>query len=200
MPKTGFQEMAQKAITFVTGNKHKLEEVISILGTSISWDNKKLDLPEYQGEPDEITKQKCKEAARAVKGSVLIEDTCLCFNALGGMPGPYIKWFLDKIGPDGLFKMLHGFEDKTAYAMCTFGFTTGPDAEVELYCGKCPGKIVAPRGSTTFGWDPCFQPDGFDLTFAEMDKSIKNKISHRGLALLELKKRFIKNQDEGVVQ
>jgi inosine/xanthosine triphosphate pyrophosphatase family protein len=41
-------------------------------------------------------------------------DSCLCFNALGGMPGPYIKWFLQKIGPEGLHKMLHGFEDKSA--------------------------------------------------------------------------------------
>lgn len=61
----------------------------------------KIDLPEYQGESDEIVIKKCEEAARAVQGPVLIEDTCLCFNALGGMPGPYIKWFLEKIGPQG---------------------------------------------------------------------------------------------------
>lgn len=90
----------------------------------------------------------------------------------------------------GLFRLLHGFEDKTAYAMCTFGYSAGPNQPVKLFCGKCPGNIVSPRGATTFGWDPCFQPDGFNETFAEMDKTIKNGISHRGLALQDLKSRL----------
>ena len=60
-----------------------------------------VDLPEYQGEPDDICIQKCKEASKVIQGPVLIEDTCLCFNALGGLPGPYIKWFLKKLGPAG---------------------------------------------------------------------------------------------------
>lgn len=56
-----------------------------------------------------------------------------------------------------------------------------------LYQGKCPGSIVPPRGDTNFGWDPCFQPDHESgETFAEMDKEIKNKISHRSKALTEL--------------
>ena len=86
--------------------------------------------------------------------------------------------------------MLHAFDDKSAYAMCTFGYAPGPDEDVVLFCGKCPGQIVSPRGPTDFGWDPCFQPDGYNQTFAEMDKSIKNKISHRGLALQQLQKQF----------
>ena len=60
-----------------------------------------IDLPEYQGEPEEIAEKKCKLAAEHIGGPVLTEDTSLCFNALGGMPGPYIKWFLSKIGPEG---------------------------------------------------------------------------------------------------
>lgn len=63
--------------------------------------SQKIDLPEYQGEAGEISRAKCREAAKYVKGPVMVEDTCLCFNALGGMPGPYIKWFLDKIKPEG---------------------------------------------------------------------------------------------------
>lgn len=60
-----------------------------------------IDLPEFQGKPDEISRAKCLEAAKHVDGAVMIEDTCLCFNALGGMPGPYIKWFLKAVGPSG---------------------------------------------------------------------------------------------------
>lgn len=88
---------------FVTGNAKKLEEVTQILGDSSPYTlvAKKIDLPEYQGEPDEISVQKCREAARQVQGPVIVEDTCLCFNALGGLPGPYIKWFLEKLKPEG---------------------------------------------------------------------------------------------------
>lgn len=181
-------------ITFVTGNIKKLEEVIVILGKKFPYKmvNEKIDLPEFQGEPDDISQAKCKEAAKIIKGPVLVEDTCLCFNALGGLPGPYIKWFLDKLKPEGLYKLLHGFEDKTAYAMCTFAYSSGrPEEPIQLFIGKTDGMIVEPRGPKDFGWDPCFQPDGYSLTFAEMSKSEKNSISHRGKALAALKKAFM---------
>ena len=63
--------------------------------------SRNIDLPEYQGTPREIVMSKCKLAADVIKGPVIVEDTSLCFNALGGMPGPYIKWFLDAVGPSG---------------------------------------------------------------------------------------------------
>ena len=55
----------------------------------------------------------------------MVEDTSLCFNAYGGLPGPYIKWFLKNLGHDGLNSMLAGFDDKTAYAQCIFAYTPG---------------------------------------------------------------------------
>lgn len=78
-----------KPITFITGNAKKLEEVIAILGSNFPRElvSHKLDLPELQGELDEISIRKCKEAARHVNGPVLVEDTSLCFNALKGLPG-----------------------------------------------------------------------------------------------------------------
>ena len=60
-----------------------------------------IDLPEYQGTPEEVVRAKCTLAAQHIKGPVVVEDTSLCFNALGGMPGPYVKWFLKEIGPAG---------------------------------------------------------------------------------------------------
>ena len=51
--------------------------------------NQKVDLPELQGEIDDICKKKCREAARIVKGPVIVEDTCLCFKSLGGLPGKF---------------------------------------------------------------------------------------------------------------
>lgn len=180
-------------ISFVSGNPKKVEEVKAILGSTFNYDLicNPVDLPEYQGEPDEVSIEKCKAAFREIKGPVIVEDTCLCFNALGGMPGPYIKWFIKKIGPEGLYKMLHGFEDKSAEALCIFAYHDGePDSKVILFRGRTPGTIVSPRGPPDFGWDPCFQPQGHDRTYAEMDKKLKNTISHRFKALDALRDHF----------
>jgi len=81
--------MASKVtVKFATGNKKKLEEVVAILssGTPLPCEieSVSLDLPELQGEVDEIAKEKCRLAAAMVGGPVMVEDTCLCFN--GGYP------------------------------------------------------------------------------------------------------------------
>ncbi|KAF4367279.1 hypothetical protein G4B88_026786 [Cannabis sativa] len=182
--------LLSRPVTFVTGNSKKLEEVRAILGNSIPFQSFKLDLPELQGEPEDISKEKARLAALQVNGPVLVEDTCLCFNALKGLPGPYIKWFLEKIGHAGLNNMLMAYEDKSAYALCVFSLALGPKAEPITFLGKTPGKIVPPRGPTDFGWDPIFQPDGYEQTYAEMPKEEKNKISHRFRALAQVKSHF----------
>lgn len=175
----------KKVFTFVTGNKKKLEEVQTILGgESMNFEltNKKLDLPELQGnDPVQVAIEKCKLAAQEVNGPVFTEDTSLCFNALNGLPGLYIKWFLEKCGHDGLNKMLDGFEDRSAYAQTVVAFTIGVGEEIHTFDGRTDGKIVAARGPLDFGWDPIFEPnEGGGKTYAEMTKEDKNKISHRG--------------------
>ena len=121
-------------LTFVTGNAKKLEEVRAILasGEKLPFEivSKKIDLPELQGEPEEISVQKCELAAKEVGGPVMVEDTSLCFNALGGLPGPYIKWFLEKTGHEGLNNLLAAYDDKSAYAQTIFSFTAGPGEDV----------------------------------------------------------------------
>ncbi|KAL3281558.1 hypothetical protein HHI36_004766 [Cryptolaemus montrouzieri] len=186
-----------RTITFVTGNSKKLEELVQILGSSFPRKiiSSNVDLPELQGEIDVICKKKCLEASSIVKGPVIVEDTCLCFNALKGLPGPYIKWFLQQLEPEGLYKLLIGFEDKTAQAVCTFAYHSGIEGEeVILFKGVTDGEIVEPRGSRDFGWDPCFQPKGYNITYAEMPKEEKNKISHRFRALDSLRAYFNEEQ------
>lgn len=153
----------------------------------------KIDLPELQGEPEQIAAEKARLAAKEVQGAVMVEDTGLCFNAYNGLPGPYIKWFLEKMGHDGLNKMLDGFDDRSAYAQCTFAYTPGPEYEPIVFIGSTPGKIVPPRGPKDFGWDAVFQPDGFTETYAEMDKAIKNTISHRRRSLDKLREYLIEH-------
>eukprot|EP01023_Acetabularia_acetabulum_P010536 TRINITY_DN14793_c1_g4_i1.p2 TRINITY_DN14793_c1_g4~~TRINITY_DN14793_c1_g4_i1.p2 ORF type:complete len:256 (+),score=60.45 TRINITY_DN14793_c1_g4_i1:67-834(+) len=181
-------------IVFATGNQKKLLEVKAILsaGEEVPFNivAKKIDLPELQGDPEDIAKEKAKIASEQMKGGVLVEDTCLCYNALKGLPGPYIKWFLDKTGHEGLVKLLEGYEDKSGYAQCTFAYCEGPGAEAHVFVGKTNGLIVPPRGPPDFGWDPIFLPEGYDETYAEMKNEEKNKISHRYRAL-QLVKEFL---------
>uniref|UniRef100_A0A7R9VBI1 XTP/dITP diphosphatase n=1 Tax=Chlamydomonas euryale TaxID=1486919 RepID=A0A7R9VBI1_9CHLO len=109
------------------------------------------------------------------------------------MPGPYIKWFLEKLGHEGLNRMLAGFEDKTAYAQCIFAYTPGPGVEPITFVGRTKGRIVAARGPSDFGWDPVFEADGFGQTYAEMDKEVKNTISHRYRSLAMLREYLVAN-------
>ncbi|KAI9757871.1 MAG: nucleoside triphosphate pyrophosphohydrolase ham1 [Chaenotheca gracillima] len=177
--------MAPQTLNFITGNKNKLIEVRDILGDTVTLDSQALDLVEIQGTIEEISSDKCRRAVDAVKGPVLVEDTCLCFKALKELPGPYVKWFLQALGTEGLNNLLAAYDDKSAQAVCTFAYSAGPGHEPIIFQGRTDGKIVPPRGPANFGWDPCFEYEG--KTYAEMTKTEKNKISHRFKALEKLK-------------
>lgn len=113
---------------------------------------------------------------------------------MGGLPGPYIKWFLEKLGPNGLFRLLNGWEDKSAKAVCNVAYSNGPNDDIKdilVFRGETDGHIVEPRGPAAFGWDPCFQPLGYTQTYAEMDKNEKNKISHRYKAFKLFREHFV---------
>lgn len=186
------------AITFVTGNSKKLEEVVAILAAGgeipFAVGNQKLDLPELQGEPEDIAREKCRLAAEACKGAVMCEDTLLCYNALQGLPGPYIKWFLAKLGHQGLNDLLAAYSDKSAYAQCLFALCAGPGQPIRLFDGRTEGTIVPARGDNNFGWDPVFEPtESGGLTYAEMPKDQKNLISHRYRALSQLRDWLLAN-------
>ena len=109
------------------------------------------------------------------------------FSALGGLPGAFVKFFLEKAGNVGLTKMLDGFEDRSATAVCAIAFTAGPGRDVFVFEGRAPGRIVQARGEKNFGWDPIFQPEDYELTYGEMDDVQKSTISHRYKAAERLK-------------
>ncbi|KAI8816968.1 inosine triphosphate pyrophosphatase [Fimicolochytrium jonesii] len=174
---------AQEPLVFVTGNANKLREVQAILSpTGLAVTNHKLDLPELQGTTQTVSREKARHACAVLNKPVLTEDTSLCFKALNDLPGPYIKWFMEGVGHDGLNRMLAGFEDKSADAVCTFAYCE-PGQEPVIFEGRTRGRIVPARGPTDFGWDAVFQPDGFEETYAELRKEVKNTISHRYRAL-----------------
>jgi len=187
-----------KTITFVTGNLNKLREVKAILigedNSGLNIVNKKLDLPELQGEPEFVAREKCRLASMEVDGPVLSEDTSLCFNALGGLPGVYVKWFISKIGLTGLNNLLKAYEDKSAYVQCIFAYSHKPGVEPILFVGRCNGTIIKQRGENGFGFDAIFLPDGETETFAELPSTRKNIISHRAIALQKVKDFFTQHK------
>lgn len=106
--------------------------------------------------------------------------------------------FLNAIGPDGLTKMLTGFDDKFSEAHCIYALmpifklaAATPEysgKEIVFFRGIARGLIVSPRGSLGWGWDPVFEEERSQLTFGEMDASMKSRFSHRANALTILKK------------
>lgn len=170
-------------IHFITGNRNKLKEIQAILPHIEQLD---IDLPEIQEvDPKEIVRAKLQEALKHHDGEFIIEDTSLYLNGMKGLPGPLIKWFLQTIGNDGLAKLTETF-GADAEARTIIGYAKSAK-EVFFFEGVVKGKIVQPRGETAFGWDPIFLPDGFDMTFAEMDRDQKHKISMRTIAVMRLK-------------
>ncbi|CCG83018.1 Inosine triphosphate pyrophosphatase [Taphrina deformans PYCC 5710] len=176
-----------EGITFVTGNAKKLAEVNHILGPSITLQSRSIDLPEIQGTTEEIAIAKCAAATEIIGGPTVTEDTSLSFGALGPLPGPYIKWFLAQLGHEGLNRLLHGFDDKSATALCTFAYCEGPGKPVMVFDGTCPGTIVSPRGNTEFGWDAIFESTELGKTFGEATKEEKATVSHRYRSLDKLR-------------
>lgn len=85
--------------------------------------------------------------------------------------------------------MLANFDNKEAQAECRIAIKA-PGHEAVIFTGVCRGSIVEPRGASNFGWDPIFQPTGFDQTFAEMPMETKNSISHRGDAMKQTLQYF----------
>jgi non-canonical purine NTP pyrophosphatase (RdgB/HAM1 family) len=172
------------SLYFITGNKNKFEEAKAILGEVEQLD---IDLPEIQDlNAKNIIKAKLLEALKHKKGEFIVEDTSLYMDCLNGLPGPFIKWFLRSIGNDGLASLAEKLGNDKVEAKTIIGYA-GTTGDIHFFEGSIRGRIVVPRGETNFGWDPIFQPDGFDKSFAEMGKGGKNKVSMRRIALDKLK-------------
>ena len=95
------------------------------------------------------------------KCPVLVEDVALGFAALGGLPGPFIKFFVEAPnGLENLCQMLDSFDDRSAVAACVFGYYDGD--QIKLFHAELGGVIAKrPAGSGGFGWDRIFCPDGY---------------------------------------
>jgi XTP/dITP diphosphohydrolase len=135
---------------------------------------------------------KAHAAAMATGLPALSDDSGIEVEALGGAPGVHTAdWAETPQGRDFVRAMTRTWEElerigapepRRAAFVCTLCLAW-PDGRDEIFEGRMPGRIVWPmRGTQGHGYDPIFQPDGYDLTFGEMDRWEKNKISHRARA------------------
>lgn len=164
-----------ETVTFITGNQNKADYLVKLLGLPI--EHQKVDLDEIQSTNlKEVVEHKVRQAYEIIKKPVLVEDVSLVFNALSGLPGPFIKFFVDESGLDACCKMLDGFSDRSARASCVFGYYDGKD--LHFFEGGLNGQIAkSPRGESGYGWDRIFEPEGYggktraELSQAENDKT-----------------------------
>lgn len=169
--------------TLVTGNPGKLAEFKRLLPPDLAFDHHDIDLEEIQSLNNEaIVTAKVKAAYQALQRPVVVEDVTAGLTELGGLPGPFIKFFEKQLGYDALYK-LRG--RSTATVVCTIGYYDG--VNLLIASGTVHGMAVPPSdGKFGFGFDICFQPDGHSKTFAEMPPAEKDAISHRSLAVADL--------------
>lgn len=137
-------------------------------------------------------------AARATGLPALADDSGIEIDALGGAPGVHTAdWAETPTGRDfgmamsitwARLQAANAPHPRTARFCCTL-VLAWPDGHDEVFAGAIPGQIVWPmRGAQGHGYDPIFQPEGFGMTFGEMDAATKNQISHRADAFRKLVK------------
>jgi non-canonical purine NTP pyrophosphatase (RdgB/HAM1 family) len=176
-----------EAITFITGNPHKAEQLAEHLGFPVT--NQSIDVPEIQSptlDPAEVVTAKAEAAFKILGRPALVEDTSIRFKALGRLPGPYIKAFLTELGPDGICRLLDSFD--TREAVVTTQFALGDKAGVKLFVANMACTVSeAPRGDAGIGTDSILIPEGWTKTWGEMTKEEQAQSSVRLQAIAKLR-------------
>ena len=184
-----------KQIVFATNNKHKLEEISNILDNTLnilSLDdiNCHEDIPETGSTIEENALIKARYIKEKYGYDCFADDTGLEIKSLNNEPGVYSARYAgnDHNSEKNMQKVLEnlkGKNDRSAcFRTCIALITSNNEY---LFEGKIEGEIITEKkGESGFGYDPIFVPDGYTQTFAELGNDIKNKISHRALAVKKL--------------
>jgi XTP/dITP diphosphohydrolase len=195
------RKFAEKRLLVATHNEGKLEEMTALLapfgieciGAAA------MNLPEPEETESTFVgnaRIKAHAAAKATGLPALSDDSGIQVDCLDGAPGVYTAdWAETPHGRDFVMAMTKTWDACEAVNAplprhARFRSTlvlAWPDGHDEVFEGKVEGVLVWPmRGETGHGYDPMFQPEGFDITFAEMDPAVKNEISHRADAFGKL--------------
>lgn len=191
----------KKSLVFATNNAHKLQEVQALIGHQI----------QLQSLVDIGCTHDIEETADTFIGNAGIksqyvfntyglncfaDDSGLVVDALNGEPGVYSARYSGtrdaQQNLDLVLQKMEGQTNRTARFVSVISLLW--EGKEYIFEGKVEGKLTLARsGAAGFGYDPIFMPDGYNITFAEMDLAEKNKISHRGRAIQQLV-QFLKQQ------
>lgn len=186
-------------LVVATHNVGKAREIADLLGPYVEMFHTAGDLNLPEPEETETSfsgnaELKALAAARASGKVALADDSGLSVAALGGDPGIYsARWAVNDSGErdfglaiDRVKDALGDAEDRSASFVCALSLAWA-DGHVETFEGRVDGALMFPaRGDKGFGYDPIFVPNGYDVTFAEMNPQDKHSISHRNDAFQKL--------------
>jgi len=190
----------KKKLLIASRNQKKKKELQQIL-SDLNFELLSLDdlppLPEVEEDGMTFAENAVKKAVTVAQQTGLLtlaDDSGLSVDALQGAPGVFSARYsgLGANDEKNNQKLLLALEDipdadRTARFVCVIALAS-PDGQVQTVEGSCEGRIDhILRGNAGFGYDPLFIPEGFEVSFAQMDPSIKNTISHRGKALALIK-------------
>jgi XTP/dITP diphosphohydrolase len=194
-------------LLLATHNQHKRREFRELLGSDFNLIDltsfPEITLPEETGRTFEenatlkaIAASQLRHTSRAEDRLVVADDSGLEVDALDGAPGIYSARYAgeDANAGENLSKLLGELaarnvaaEKRSARFRCVIALARSGKV-LGVFEGVVEGNIVdPPRGSGGFGYDPVFQPAGFEQTFAEIPAELKNRISHRGQAIAGLR-------------
>ena len=185
----------KKKFVFATNNAHKLEEVTAILGDKIELLSMKdihchVDIPETADTLEGNALLKARYIFENYNMDCFADDTGLEVEALNGAPGVYSARYAgdahnSEANMRKLLQDMEGIENRKAQFRTVFALII--NGKEHLFEGIVKGEITKHRcGSSGFGYDPVFIPEGYTQTYAEMGNTLKNKISHRALATNKL--------------
>lgn len=196
-------------IVAATKNRHKIEEIQAIMGEFGMEVVSRADagVPDIEVEEDgdtfeENSEKKAREIMELCGEITVADDSGLMVDALDGAPGVISARFAGEDGNDSknnekLLKLLEDVppEKRTARFVSVITMVY-PDGRKIVARGECNGHMIyQPKGSNGFGYDPLFVPDGYDRTFAELSGAEKNRISHRAIALQNLRRRLLEERE-----
>jgi non-canonical purine NTP pyrophosphatase (RdgB/HAM1 family) len=172
-------------LTFITGNQHKADYLAKWLSMPVA--HQKLDLDEIQStDLRQIVDHKVRQAYDQLQKPVLVEDVSLEFHGLNGLPGPFVKWFLEGLGDQKLADLAHSSGNDRATVRIMYALYDGQ--EVKTFDASVDGVIsTTPRGNNGFGFARIFIPNGASgKTNAELTDDQAKPFNHRALAIQKL--------------
>ncbi|WP_410220278.1 RdgB/HAM1 family non-canonical purine NTP pyrophosphatase [Pedobacter sp.] len=183
-----------KQLVFATNNQNKKEEIAALVGMAYEVLSLKdigcdIDIPETGNSFAENATLKSTYVVEHFNINCFADDSGLEVDALNNEPGIFSARYSgikdDKINLEFLLKKMEGIQNRKARFKTVISLMM--DQQNYLFEGIIEGTLLdKPRGEKGFGYDPVFVPEGYDITFAEMEMEEKNRISHRAIATKKL--------------